>query len=243
MFEPFVTGALLDDRLVRNKPLSAVFESETTQKRANGTTVTRRVTTRLYRDKDGRTRREQIFHANGSTSTPDQALQTITVYDPVGGWGYSIDPIRSTASRYKLSSTPPTGAPFNNQLPLVTKITRNNPQTGTVNTYTLAPPILQPLGIQTIAGVEAEGLRVTIKVPAGAIGNSTANETVYEMWIARDLKILVKSVVSNPASGTQTHLLTTINRTEPASSLFTVPAGYTVNDMGVIRTDLPPPIQ
>ncbi len=135
------------------------------------------------------------------------------------------------------------GAPFNNQLPLLTRILRTNPQTGAVSTYTLEPPLVQPLGRQTIAGVEADGVRVTIRVPAGALGNAAQIETVYETWIALDLRMLVKSVVSSPLGGTHTYLLTSINRVEQPRSLFEVPAGYPTREMGVRRIGVTPSSQ
>ncbi|MEJ7860894.1 MAG: hypothetical protein WKF90_04570 [Pyrinomonadaceae bacterium] len=242
MFEPIVTGGLLDDVLVKNKPLAAVFESETVQILANGTSMARRVATKIYRDKDGRTRREQIVYPNGTTPTADTAVPIISVYDPVARYGYSINPTTRTAQRYKLPPTLPPGAPFNNQIPLLIEILRNdNPQTGEVKKYTLETPRLEPLGKQTIAGVEADGWRVTIKVPAGAIGNADPLDTTYEMWIAQDLRMLVKLVARNPLSGEHTLRLTTINRAEQSRSLFEVPAGYPVSEMGVRRTDLAPP--
>ncbi len=242
MFESIATGGLLDDRLVRNQPLAAVFESETVQILANITSVVRRVTTRIYRDKDGRTRREQIFHKNGAAASPGEAAQTISIYDPVARYGYSINTATRTAHRYKLPAMLPAGAPFNNRIPSRIEILRNdNPHTGTGKRYTLEPPRVQPLGRQTIAGVEAEGLRVTITVPAGALGNANPIETIYETWIAADLRMLVKSVARNPLSGEHTLRLTTVNRAEQPRSLFEVPAGYLISDMGATRTDLAPP--
>ncbi len=242
MFEPIATGGLLDDVLVKNKPLSAVFESETVQTLANGASTVRRVTTKIYRDKDGRTRREQIFHINGALSVPGEVAPIISVYDPIARYGYSINRARRTAHRYKLPSTPPQGAPFNNQIPRSIEILRNdNPQTREVRKYKLEPPRVQPLGKQTIAGVEAEGLRLTIKVPSGAIGNASPIETIYETWISADLRMLVKLVVKNPLSGEHTLRLTTLNRAEQSRSLFEVPAGYAMSEMGVRRTDLAPP--
>ncbi|MCA1625665.1 MAG: DUF4412 domain-containing protein [Acidobacteria bacterium] len=242
MFELIATGGLLDDTLVRNKPLAAAFESETVQTLANGTQLVRRVTTRIYRDSDGRTRREQIFHSNGTTPSPGEAAQTVSIYDPVAGYRYSINSAKHTADRYKLPSAPPQAAPFNDRIPLNVEILRNDDPTGVVRKYKLEPPRVEPLGKQPIAGIEAEGRRVTIKVPAGAIGNAEPVETIYETWIARDLRMLVKSVVRNPASGEHTLRLTTINRAEQPRSLFEVPAGYPISDMGVPRTDVTPPL-
>lgn len=244
MFEPIMTGGLLDDTLVRNKPLAAVFESKTAQLQANGTSLVRRITTKVYRDSDGRVRREQIFHASDAASMPGEVAQTISIYDPVARYGYSINGTTRTALRYKLPQVPAVGAPLGAPLPLGVEILRNdNAQTGAVRRYRLEPARIEPLGRQQIAGVEAEGVRVTIKVPAGAVGNANPVETVYETWIVRDLQMLVKSVASNPLRGEHTFRLITINRAEQPRSLFEVPAGYPISNMGVPRTDVPPPLR
>jgi len=242
MIEPLTTGGLLDSLLVTNQPFSTVFDSETVQTRAGGTPVTTRVVTKIYRDAAGRTRREQNFYPAGATPGANDAAQSVSIYDPVARWKYSLNAAARTAERYKLPTALPTGAIFNNQVPLVTRIFRNeNPQTGTVAAYTLSAPVLLPLGNQTIAGGAASGWRVTMRVPAGALGNSTAMDAVYEMWFALDLKLLVKCTVTNPTSGSHTLLARTISRTAPAAALFTVPADYTTREMGTVRTDLAPP--
>lgn len=157
-------------------------------------------------------------------------------------WKYSLNQSARTAERFKLPATLPTGALFNNQVPQLTKIFRQeNSQTGAVTAYTLPAPVLLPLGNQTIAGVAAAGWRVTMRVPAGALGNAAATDAVYETWFALDLKLLVKCTVSNPTGGSHTLLARSISRTVPAAALFTVPADYTTREMGAVRTDLAPP--
>jgi hypothetical protein len=241
MFESIVTGGLLDDKLVRNKPLAAVFESETVQNAANAPSVVRRVTTTVYRDSDGRTRREQIFHSDSTVPSPGEVPPSYSIYDPVSGYGYSVNPSNRTAQRYKLPSAPNGGAPFDNRIPSKIEIRRNdNPLGGTDKKYTLEPPRVEPLGKQTIAGVEAHGKRVTIKVPAGAIGNAEPIETMYETWIAADLQMLVKSIARNPLSGEHRFRLTMLDRSIQRSSLFEIPAGYLVTEMGVKRTGQTP---
>ena len=242
MFEPITTGNLLDDQLVKNKPVAAVFESETVEMSATGGQTTRRTTTKIYRDSEGRTRREQVFSSGGAASLANATIAPITIYDPVAGYGYSINPAARIVNRYKLPSAPPQGSPFNDRAPLNVEILRNdNPQTGTVRRYRLEPPRVEALGRQQIAGIEAEGRRVTIKVPAGAAGNAGETETVHETWIARDLRMLIKSSTRNPGIGEHTLRLTTINRAEPTRALFEVPADYALTDMGAERIDVPPP--
>lgn len=88
----------------------------------------------------------------------------------------------------------------------------------------------ESLGKQTIEGVECEGTRTTITVPAGEIGNERPIETVSERWYSPELQVVVMSKNSDPRSGESTYRLQNIVRSEPSPSLFQVPADYTVEE-------------
>lgn len=242
MFEPIVKGGLLDDTLVKNKPFAGAFESEIVEILPNGTTERRRVTTRVYRDSNGRVRREQSMNADGAAASPGELPQTVSIYDPVAGYRYSINIARRNGDRVKLQPTQPQGAPFNDRVPLSIEIVRGDGSPGKpVRKHILEPPRVENLGRQTIAGVEAQGRRVTFSIPAEAIGNAEPVETVYETWIAPDLRLLVKSVVKNPISGELTYRLTAINRSEQPRALFEAPASYRITEMGVPHPGAPSP--
>ncbi|PYS98819.1 MAG: hypothetical protein DMF63_14620 [Acidobacteria bacterium] len=84
------------------------------------------------------------------------------------------------------------------------------------------------LGTQNIEGVEAEGTRTVTTIPADAIGNERPIEITYEKWFSKELQLVVMSKHNDPRFGEQTYRLTNIVRSEPDSSLFTVPNGYKV---------------
>ena len=86
----------------------------------------------------------------------------------------------------------------------------------------------EDLGTQNIAGVSAQGTRITRTIPAGQMGNSKPISIVSERWYSSDLQMVVMSSHSDPRTGTSTYTLTNIQRTEPAASLFTVPSDYSV---------------
>jgi len=86
------------------------------------------------------------------------------------------------------------------------------------------------LGTQTIEGVRAEGARITKTFPVGAVGNDKAIKIVIERWTSPELQVVVLEKHSNPWMGDSTVQLTKISRTEPAASLFAVPADYAVRD-------------
>ena len=79
---------------------------------------------------------------------------------------------------------------------------------------------------------------MTTTIPAGSIGNEQPILVVSEQWFSPDLKVLVMTKHSDPRSGENTYRLTNITQTEPARSLFEVPADYTLKD-SVIRRQSP----
>jgi hypothetical protein len=97
-------------------------------------------------------------------------------------------------------------------------------------TVKLAEPKIEQLGKQTIEGVEAEGQRATITIPAGEIGNELPIQIVSESWYSPELQVTVMSRHSDPRMGETVYKLTNINRAEPARSLFEVPSDYTIKE-------------
>ena len=90
--------------------------------------------------------------------------------------------------------------------------------------------VREQLGKQTIEGVEAEGTRTTVTIPAGEIGNERPIEIVSERWYSPELQLVVMTRHSDPRTGETIYKLTNINRAEPAKTLFEVPAGYTIKE-------------
>jgi hypothetical protein len=88
----------------------------------------------------------------------------------------------------------------------------------------------ESLGKQTIEGVEAEGTRETYTIPAGEIGNEQPIQVVSERWYSPALQTVVLTKHSDPRFGETTFRLTGINRSEPARTLFEVPADYTIKE-------------
>src|SRR6187431_2762158 len=72
-------------KVVKGAPYSAEAVTETIQTLADGNRIINRITSMLYRDSEGRTRREQSLKGLGIFGTGDQALQTIFINDPVAG--------------------------------------------------------------------------------------------------------------------------------------------------------------
>jgi hypothetical protein len=59
----------------------------------------------------------------------------------------------------------------------------------------------EALGTRVIAGVNAEGRRVTLTVDAGESGNTHAVDIVADQWESPDLQLRVYSRYANPETG------------------------------------------
>jgi hypothetical protein len=62
------------------------------------------------------------------------------------------------------------------------------------------------------------------------MGNDREIVITFEYWRSRDLNIQLLTKKNDPRQGETVTQLTGISRTEPDPALFTVPAGYTVED-------------
>ena len=93
-----------------------------------------------------------------------------------------------------------------------------------------ANEVKEQLGKQVIEGVEAEGTRTTVTIPAGEIGNERAIEIVSERWYSPELQLVVMTRHSDPRTGEITYKLMNINRAEPSKSLFEVPSDFTIKE-------------
>ena len=92
-------------RVTTGKPYSAEAVTESLQVLGDGNRIARKSMTRVYRDNEGRTRREQVADSGTVTS--------ISISDPVGGASYTLDPMSKTAFQSGVlrapSVVPPSG--------------------------------------------------------------------------------------------------------------------------------------
>src|SRR5687768_6537508 len=80
----------------KGAPYSAETIVEGTQTLADGNRINRKTTGRVFRDGEGRTRREE--------DRPNGAL-SISITDPVGGYTYSLDTNRKVAWRTPMGAS------------------------------------------------------------------------------------------------------------------------------------------
>ena len=87
-----------------------------------------------------------------------------------------------------------------------------------------------PLGTQTISGVQADGNRNTLTIPAGQMGNDTPLVITDERWYSQELQATVMSKHNDPRLGESLYQLTNIQKIEPPASMFQVPSDYPIEE-------------
>jgi hypothetical protein len=147
-------------KVVKGAPYSAEAVTETIQTLGDGNRIINRNTSMLYRDSEGRTRREQSLKGLGIFGTGDQALQTIFINDPVAGVTYSLDSRSHTAHKsvpFKFEFSRKTGEQFEFRVAQGTggasgNVIINAPLAATAGARATTPPVDQ-FTLRTEAGV------------------------------------------------------------------------------------------
>lgn len=205
-------------KVVTGAPYSAVTIIVTTQTLADGTTINRKIQASVFRDAQGRVRRETTMPAIGPLAANGQPKTFVLIHDPVAGTAFELHPDTKTAVQLPARMGGKKHADglqskFDARL-------EEEVANGTLKK--------EDLGTQSINGVAAQGTRYTRTIPAGQIGNDKPITIVNERWYSTDLQIVVKSTRNDPRFGATTYTVTNVQRQDPAASLFAVPADYTV---------------
>lgn len=214
-------------KVVTGAPFSAVAVSETTQTLADGNHIARKTVTNLFRDSQGRFRKEVTLPAIGPLAPSGQPGSFVFINDPVANTNFILHPESKIAEQMGAGFAR-THGPRNGEMKVVIKGKMESRQQKEIASGNLKK---EDLGTQTIAGVSAQGTRITHTIPAGQIGNEKPITIVRESWYSNDLQMLVMSKRNDPWSGETTYTLTNIQRSEPNASLFAVPSDYTVKQM------------
>ena len=86
-----------DSKVVKGAPYSAEAVTESVQMLADGNRITHASKASIYRDAEGRMRRDQTLNHIGPWATSDEPAQTIFINDPVAGANYTLNPRTRTA--------------------------------------------------------------------------------------------------------------------------------------------------
>lgn len=248
-----IQGAVMG-KTIKNAPYSGTEVSETTQVLADGTRIHNEFQTQVWRDSEGRVRRE--------------GPGGITIFDPVANASYVLNPKTQTARKLPLGmylfSTSEGGntmiryfrfstgdgvanaerrtaelrTTYGPNHPAVREaVTAELKARAALETEMKAAPgkvTTEQLPKRTIEGVAAEGSRETSIIDTGAIGNDRPIQIVNERWFSPELQTVLQSRHSDPRTGEESFKLINISRAEPPAYFFQIPAGYRV------ITDEPP---
>ena len=222
-------------RVVKNAPYSADIVTETTQTLADGNHIRQSSTAKVYRDTEGRTRREQSLNALGGLAPGSNLPRVVFINDPVAGFNYALNPQNRTATKstwarggQAQSSNQPMARLRQQSADPAAAIAGRRGRGGAGRQNIKA----ESLGRQTIEGVSADGTRTTTTIAAGQWGNEQPIQIVTERWYSPDLQTVVLSKRTDPRMGETVSKLANVSRAEPLSSLFEPPADYKVAEAG-----------
>lgn len=212
-------------RVVKGVPFAADAVTVTTQSLPNGTHINRTAAASLYRDSEGRTRRDvqSPAGAGAMSASHESGRPAVFIHDPVAQSVYVLDPQQKTARKMTfVAHDLESSAGPNSAAPTDSGVAHRHGQRfgGTVKT--------ESLGTQVIDGLEVEGTRRTVTIPVGAVGNDQPIESVSERWYSPDLQVVVKSIHSDPRFGQTVYQLSNIRRGDQPASLFEVPSDFTI---------------
>ncbi|HEU0183945.1 MAG TPA: hypothetical protein VFS27_01425 [Blastocatellia bacterium] len=222
-----------ETKVVKGAPYSATAEAETVQTLADGNRIRTKTTTLVYRNGDGRTRREVMGKA------PSAATE-VFISDPATGVNYSLDTRQRLAHKFQINPSPleVEKMRLKRELDMKRPAVENEPGPRIVAKKKKRAPTVESLGQQMIEGVLCEGRRATSIIPVEEVGNELPITIVNEQWYSPELQVYVLTRQSDPRTGETIYRLTNINRGEPGRELFEVPADYTLKDESAI-----PPIK
>ncbi len=196
-------------KVVRDKPFSAEAVTETVQELVDGNRIVRHNLTKQYRDRAGRTRREQTIESLGP-SNPVTPKQIVFISDPLAKADFILDPIARTVRKLNRPESLIGGTAAG-----------TSAESGDVRR--------EALGKRTLEGLECTGTRTTFTVPAGRIGNERPLVTVTETWYSPAIEAVVQSTTSDPRFGETRYYLREVQRSDQLPQLFEVPPDYRSN--------------
>lgn len=258
---------VMADKPVKGKPYSAEQVNETTQTLPDGNRIRNSSSSQVYRDSEGRTRREATMPALPFAAAADLP-QLVFINDPVSGFRYVLDMKARSAQKMKLPDPAAQASDLRAKLEKLrteagatnggnvafATATAAGEGPGDVHTFTYSSShhasaseqksTTTSLGKQMMEGVEVEGTRTTWSIPAGQIGNDRPIDVVSERWYSPELETVVMSRHSDPRTGENVFRLTNISRSDPPRTMFEPPADFKINESkggDVIRMRLPAP--
>lgn len=189
----------IEGKTIKGSPYSAQAVTETTQTLADGNRIVRKNTASIYRDSEGRVRREQSMMALGPLPDGRTPPPLIVIEDPVAQVSYVLESDSHVARRTSFTrpeaNTAQTVAMAKAHKAKLEAEAAAMRSGATVSAYasraSSAEMSSESLGSKTIEGVLADGKRLTRTVPAGQMGNEKPLVYTNEVWTSPDLGVVV----------------------------------------------------
>src|SRR3982750_4047181 len=186
------------EKVVKGAPFSAEAVSESVQTLADGNRIARKWTNKLYRNSEGRFRREGSGLPGSALGAYFSVEPSVSILDPVAGSRFMVDTESKTVRAITLARQ---GGKFEGQFTVIApaatdaaKVQAELEAAKTVNGFAVvtAAPVVgvmpaiagtpvspgqrwesrsESLGTQDFEGVQADGTGTITTIPEGAIGN------------------------------------------------------------------------
>jgi hypothetical protein len=204
---------------IPDKPFTAKTSTDWTRTTADGSSVKLHLDANIARDSAGRVYRERRGFVPSGSNVPSP-LHEILIYDPVS----SIETVCSVAAHHCVAHNfrPRTSfviAPAGSLANGTRFLTR------------------EPLGADTIAGLEVTGTRETLTMNPGVAGNDRPLVSTREFWYSADLENNLAVTRNDPTEGRQVIRLREVSRSEPDPSQFAIPSGFSLEQAPVNSPD------
>jgi len=243
---------------VKGAPHAAEATNETIQTLPDGNRIVEKHSSKMYRDAEGRTRMENNFSTLGPLVPEGKAPSITSINDPVTGEHYILDNNRKSATKMTMPKIAMSGKPGEQREVRVEMRHAGPPGSSATATATVdhdvmiaGPAVMasggaqirhstgsaagadvkkESLGKQVIEGVECDGTRETVTIPAGAMGNERPLVSVTERWVSAKLGLDVLRKHTDPRFGETNYRLTRIVQADQPRSLFEIPADYKLEE-------------
>ncbi len=222
-------GMSLGVPAVKGQPFSLVETTTSVRVLGDGTTITNKHEERKMRDAEGRTRTEISREHDGASR-----LEMVILMDPVAHTSTTLMVQSKTANvRHFPEPKPLTPEQEAKRAEMIAKAkaaSAARQAAGAAEPSSHMQRNVEQLGSQTIAGLYAQGRRITLVIPAGSEGNDREMRVVTEEWMSPDLGMELERTMDDPRLGKSTLVVTELDRGDPSPELFQVPADYKVNE-------------
>ncbi len=247
---------------IKNAPVSARITVRSVQELVDGNRIVHNNVIVLYRDKEGRVRREHEADPMGN--------QAISLSDPQRNRVVMLHPHNKTAIKLPVasnftnisqpfidvsnlqsdpgvprdelnfSSPVPEHAQIDVQASVFVEPTGGHAFPGpSIMAFSPGKTTVESLGQDTLDGVRVEGkVRVTTH-EADSIGNEKEIIVIKKTWYAPELHMMLRSEEVDPRFGRIIYRAEILSTDEPDPSLFEVPKGYQVIEPSTMFEVLP----